>query len=277
MDKKLLGSQTAKGGFANEHAIVAKFNEWKSDNDAQNWLQIMDYELSQLDTVTAIQIPSKIKKTDAKRYGVTEIEYEKFVKFKKADVQIKLIIQIGEIVKIENLSLKKANSNADFNQIDKRTVSNYQEMWGFDNEVALWLKLFSGELLVENYPNLLQNQILRETNRIFIDEMPKNIQDKIINFFDKNRIIVLGDTLRGRGGLAADWVLVTKQNTDDTTTWILKDINTVLNFYGSGEVKISPKGSLTVGKIFMQRKGGTPDPTKLQFKFKPCDLFDLDL
>jgi hypothetical protein len=237
----------------------------------------MGYELNKLDNITAIQIPTKIKKTDASKYGVTETEYEKFVKFKKADVQIKLIIQIGEILKIENLSLKKANSNADFNQIDKRTVSNYQEMWGFDDEMALWLKLFSGEFLVKNYPDLLKNQVLRESNRIFMDEMPKNIQDKIVNFFDKNRIIVLGDTLRGRGGLSADWVLVTKQNQDDTTTWILKDINTVLNFYGSGQVKISPRGSLSIGKIFLQRKGGTPDPTKLQFKFKPCDLFELDL
>ncbi|TAF43036.1 MAG: type II restriction endonuclease, partial [Sphingobacteriales bacterium] len=67
MDKKLLGSQTAKGGFANEHAIVAKFNEWKNDNDAQHWLQIMGYELNKLDNVTAIQIPTKIKKTDASK------------------------------------------------------------------------------------------------------------------------------------------------------------------------------------------------------------------
>jgi hypothetical protein len=56
MDKKLLGSQTAKGGFANEHNVVAKFNEWKNDVDAQNWLQIMGYELAELDKVTAIQI-----------------------------------------------------------------------------------------------------------------------------------------------------------------------------------------------------------------------------
>jgi len=26
----------------------------------------------------------------------------------------------------------------------------------------------------------------------------------------------------------------------------------------------------------MQRKGGTPDPTKLQFKIKPCELFKLE-
>ncbi|MCD4745427.1 MAG: hypothetical protein K8R58_03925 [Bacteroidales bacterium] len=49
-----------------------------------------------------------------------------------------------------------------------------------------------------------------------------------------------------------------------------------MNFYGSGDVVISPRGSLHIGKITAQRKGGTPDPTKLQFKFKPCELFHLD-
>lgn len=37
--------------------------------------------------------------------------------------------------------------------------------------------------------------------------------------------------------------------------WILKPINEVINFY-SGEVKITDKGSLKIGKITMQRKGG---------------------
>ncbi|MBC7328518.1 hypothetical protein H5T87_10490, partial [bacterium] len=45
---------------------------------------------------------------------------------------------------------------------------------------------------------------------------------------------------------------------------------------GSGEVGLSPKGSLYIGRITMQRKGGTPDSTKLQFKIKPCELFRLD-
>lgn len=278
MDKKLLGSQTAKGGFTNEHNVVAKFNDWKNDSDAQSWLEIMGYELNKVDSVSAIQIPTKIKKSDAAKYGVTEFEYEKFVKFKKADVQIKLLIQIGEILKIENLSLKKANANADFNQIDKRSVSNYQEMWNFDAEVALWLKLFSGELLAKNYSYLFQNQILREEKRIFIDEMPPTIQDKILSFFNKNRMLIVADILKGRGSLSANWILVTRHKEEQglqKLDWILKDMNIAMNFYAQGEVKITKNGSLKIAKFSMQRKGGTPDPTKLQFKFSPCDLFEL--
>jgi len=88
---------------------------------------------------------------------------------------------------------------------------------------------------------------------------------------------VVNDILKGRGGLSADWMLVTRyNNTENTTTWILKDINTTMNYFGRGKVELSPRGSLCIGKIFMQRKGGTPDPTKLQFKIKPCQLFDID-
>lgn len=105
--------------------------------------------------------------------------------------------------------------------------------------------------------------------------MPERIQDKIIEFFIKNRIIVVSDILKGRGGLSANWMLVTRYDRhEDTTKWVLKDINTVMNFLG-GNIEISPRGSLYIGRITVQRKGGTPDPTKLQFKIKPCELFEL--
>ena len=147
MDKKELGSKTAKGGFANEKVICEKFNSWRKDKEAEEWLRIMGYDVKKLDSVKAIQVPTRIKKSDLSKFEVNEEEYEQFVRFKKADAQIRIIIKIGNIHKIENLSLKKANSDADYNQIDKRTVDFYQEMWGFDNEIALWLKLFTGEIL----------------------------------------------------------------------------------------------------------------------------------
>jgi len=42
--------------------------------------------------------------------------------------------------------------------------------------------------------------------------MPAQIQNKIIRFFEKNRIIIISDTIKGRGGLSADWMLVTRFN-----------------------------------------------------------------
>ncbi|MDI6736467.1 MAG: hypothetical protein QME42_09820, partial [bacterium] len=276
MNKTELGSKTAKGGFANEKAICRKFDSWKKDEDAQEWLKIMGYNVMKIDSVQAIQVPTRIKKSEIEKFGISKEDFEDLMRFKKADAQIRIVITIGDILKIENLSLKKANSDADYNQVDKRSVDAYQEMWSFDNEIASWLKLFTGE----NDPKLVVKHVskckLKDKRRVFLDEMPEDIRDKIMKFFKENKIIVVSDILKGRGGLSANWMLVTEYNKDeDTTTWMLKDINTVMNFFGSGDVKISPKGSLYIGKITMQRKGGTPDPTKLQFKIKPCQLFTM--
>jgi hypothetical protein len=274
------GSKTAKGGFANEKAVCEKFNNWKTDKEAKMWLSIMGYKIDDIDEVKAIQIPTRIKKTQIEKFGFKEDEYDDLMKFKKTDVQvqIRVIITINSVLKIENLSLKKANSDADYNQVDKRWVDSYKEMWNFDDEIALGLKLFTGEILPARYPSELKVNIqnLRDKRRVFLDELKDELRDKIVNFFKRNKILIVSDILKGRGGLSANWMLVTKYDkTKNTTTWILKDINTAMNFFGQGDVKISPKGSLYIGRITMQRKGGTPDPTKLQFKIKPCDLFKI--
>lgn len=65
---------------------------------------------------------------------------------------------------------------------------------------------------------------------------------------------------------------------DKNVKWILKPINKVINFY-NGEVKFSSQGSLKIGKILMQRKGGDGgrDSAKmLQFKINPCELFEIE-
>jgi hypothetical protein len=270
-----IGSTTAKGGFANEKTICSKFNNWRKDNEAQIWLKIMGYNLKEIDSVEAVQIPTRMKRKDVEQLGLKEC-FEDLMKFKKTDAQIKIIIIIGKIVKIENLSLKKANSDADYNQVDKRWVDTYKEIWKFDDDVAFGLKLFTGEIKPSSHPEIINKMTLRDKRRLFLDELPESLRNKILKFFTENRILVVTDIIKGRGGLSANWMLVTRYNIDnDTTTWILKDINIVMNFLGSGSVKMSPRGSLYIGRITMQRKGGTPDPTKLQFKIKPCELFEL--
>jgi len=193
------------------------------------------------------------------------------MKFKKTDVQvqIKLVIKINNALRIENLSLKKANSDADYNQIDKRWVDSYREMWHFGDEIATALKLFTGEIKPSLHPEMLKIDVsqLRDPRRVFLTELKDEIVHEIISFFTANKILVVSDVLKGRGGFAADWILVTRYNKiDDTTTWILKDINTAMNFFGRGEVKVSPRGSLYIGKITMQRKEELPIPLNYSLK-----------
>ena len=53
-NKQALGSKTAKGGFANEKAVTEKFNQWQTDQEAQEWLKIMGYDALKINHLTAI-------------------------------------------------------------------------------------------------------------------------------------------------------------------------------------------------------------------------------
>jgi len=58
---------------------------------------------------------------------------------------------------------------------------------------------------------------------------------------------------------------------------ILKSINEAMNVFGNGDIRITSQGSLKIGRIGMQRKGGDGgrDTAKmLQFKINPVELFN---
>lgn len=112
MNRKKLGSDTAKGGFHNEVGICDKFNNWQEDNEAREWLEIMGYNFKKINSVEAIRIPVRISKKNMNQFNIDEEEYNDFIRYKKADAQIRILIKICDIIKIENLSLKKANRNA---------------------------------------------------------------------------------------------------------------------------------------------------------------------
>src|SRR5438067_6667160 len=48
-----LGSRTAKNGFKNEKEIQEKFNNWKVDADAKNWLEAMHYRPGEIESLAA--------------------------------------------------------------------------------------------------------------------------------------------------------------------------------------------------------------------------------
>ncbi len=278
MNRQEIGSMTAKGGFINEVDICKKFTNYKKDKDAISWLEIMGYETLKIQSISAKQIPIRINLEKAKSLGVSEEKYQETIKFKKADIQVRVEIIIDDILHIENISLKKANKSAGFNQVDKRPVITYQQAWHFSDEIAKWLKLFTGAIKPKEELKPEDFEILRdkEKRRLFLTEIPDANLEQIIIFFKMNKMLVVSDILRGRGGLSAEWFLVTRRASNSVVDWVLKDINTVCNFYSQGEVEISPKGSLKIGRITMQRKGGTPDPTSLQFKINPLELFTIN-
>jgi len=246
-DKDLvkLGSATAKGGFRNEDDIVAKFNNWKNDEDAQKWLEIMGYPINEIEKVEAVKL-----------HGY------------KTDVQVQITIYMKKAIAAENLSVKLVSNPQGFNQVDKRWVDSYADMWNIPKDIVKILKLFTGEIRPTKSG-------LRDPRRMFFDEMNENDQRKVVDFFAKNKILIVSDILKGRGKFSAGWMLVVLI-TNNESRWVLKSINHAMNVFADGEVRITPQGSLKIGKIGMQRKGGDagrPTSNMLQFKINPVELF----
>ena len=254
-----IGSKTAKGGFANEYAIANKFKDWKKDKEAQEWLKFIGYNLNKIEKVDAIVLQGY-----------------------KTDVHVKVTIVLKEAISIQNFSVKKANSDADYNQVDKRLVRNYMRLWDMPENIAILLEIFCGkispkQLLKEERITKEKYKKLRDNRRFFMDEFENKHKKAIVDFFKKNKLLIVTDILEGRGQFAADWMLVTRYDkSKDETSWIIADINKAMSIFSEGEVKISPKGSISLGRITLQRKGGDggrETGKMLQFKIKPCDLF----
>ena len=244
-----LGSQTAKSGFKNEQNVIDKFNNWRTDKTAQKWLQAMNYDINDIEYVEA----SKIKGSY------------------KADIQVRIqiTIKLKSQSDIQNLQVKLVSNPQGFNQIDKRWVDKYAELWNIPNDITKVLKFFTGEIKPTK-------KKIKDSRRMFLNEFENKDQEKILDFFKHNRILIVSDILKGRGEFSADWVLVILK-TNGESKWVLKSINEAMNVFGNGDIRITSQGSLKIGKIGMQRKGGDNgrDTAKmLQFKINPVELFD---
>ncbi|HAY32568.1 MAG TPA: type II restriction endonuclease [Bacteroidetes bacterium] len=243
------GSLTARNGFKNEDDVVLTFNEWKTNSVAQDWLKAMQYKINEIESVTASKVRGHFK----------------------ADVQLQInvVIKLKSQLDVQNLQVKLVSNKIGFNQIDKRWVDKYIELWDIPNEIGLLLKEYTGEVT----PNKAG---LRDSRRIYFNEMRATDREKIIDFFIQNKIMIVSDLLRGRGSFTADWMLVIHK-VEGKIEWVLKSINHVMNVFGGGDVEFTANGNLKIGKISMQRKGGDGGrmtANMLQFKINPIELFN---
>ena len=243
------GSKTAKGGFRNEKDVIARFNKWQQDEIAKQWLNAMGYNISDIEYVKAVKVVGRYK----------------------ADIQVRvrIIIKLKHQEDLQNLQVKLVSNPTGFNQIDKRWIDKYVELWDIPADVTKILRQFTGELKPTG-------KKLKDPRRMLLTEMSEGDQDKIVHFFEKNKILIISDLLKGRGEFSADWVLVILK-VDGVNSWVLKSINEAMNVFGQGDIRITPQGSLKIGQIGMQRKGGDGgrDSAKmLQFKINPVQLFE---
>lgn len=244
--EQLLGSQTAKNGFINEDDIVNKFNNWKNDEDAKKWLLIMQYNLAEIEFVKAVKLSGF-----------------------KTDVQAQVTVKLKQAIDVQNMQVKLVSNLQGFNQIDKRWVDKYVEMWNIPNVIISILKRYTGEI-VPTIPNP------QDKRRMFANEFEEKDQRLILKWLNDNKTLIVSDILKGRGQFSAEWTLVA-QKLNSNSRWVLKPMNFCLNYFGNGEIEITKRGNFKIGRITMQRKGGDGGrntANMLQFKLNPAELFD---
>lgn len=237
------GSLIAKDGFKNETVILDKFNNWQNDKEAKIWLDIIGFNIGNIESVQAV-----------KPHG------------KKSDIRVKIKTKSGEYE--EGISIKLVSNPKGFNQIDKRWVSDYEKMWNMPKDIAEALGYFVGEKLPFKKS--------KKSNRMYLNELDETMQSKIRTFFTKNKRKIVSDLLKGRGEKSANWFLVA-QKSSGKSRWVLEHIEDVIDFYAAGNVQITKRGSLKIGAITMQRKGGDggrETAKMLQFKLNPAMLFE---
>lgn len=177
-DKVALGSKTAKNGFKNENFVVQTFNAWQNNKLAKEWLQAMGYEINMIKSVKAQKVSGSFK----------------------ADVQVVILVQIefNNLQDVQNLQVKLVSNPQGFNQIDKRRLEKYKQMWDIPSDIFEILQYFVGE----KEPNIKDP---RDKRRMFFDEFSDDQKDKILDFFTKNKFMILNDILKGRGQFASEW------------------------------------------------------------------------
>lgn len=204
------------------------------------------------------------------QYDIKLIEYVKAIVLSgfKADVQVQITIKLKEAIDAENIQVKLVSNLKGFNQIDKRWIDKYIEMWEIPIKVSELLKQYTGEILpLFNTP--------KDSRRTFANEFSEADQKTLLDWLNNNKSLIVSDILKGRGKFSAEWMLVA-QKVDDSARWILKPMNYCLNFFGNGEIEITNRGNFKIGRITMQRKGGDggrKTAQMLQFKINPAELF----
>lgn len=205
-------------------------------------------------------------------YKLEEIDYVKAIILSgfKSDIQVQITIKLKEAIDAENIQVKLVSNLKGFNQIDKRWVDKYIEMWNIPSKISSLLKQYTGEIL----PLISEP---KDKRRTFADEFSLKNQKELLTWLNNHKSLIVSDILKGRGKFAAEWMLVA-QKTEDSARWILKPMNICLNFFGNGEVTITPRGNFKIGKITVQRKGGDAGrktAQMLQFKINPAELFTI--
>lgn len=254
------GSKTAKGGFDIEEIISKTFEKWENSPDAQDWLKVMNYDLEKIEDISA-RTPRGTGKAD-----------------------IILEISLPNNSARERITVKKTKDSR-FNQVSKRSVDDYAEIFNFSDMTRKALKKFCGEegyrpkdLVKEGVLDRSDLDSLYDTSyhdppiRLSFEELSEEEQKSVERDFSKKQKVITKTVLAG-DPLEVDWYMAVRAKRDNESYEVeetmIEPIEETIDRYAQGGFRPSSRSSFYIGQIFVQRKSGTPDPEKLQFKINP--------
>jgi hypothetical protein len=252
------GSRIAKSGYQNEIDMAREFTRWRNSIYAQRWLNHMNYNLYDITSVYAI----------CNGYGDSDSNIGSRLHKSKTDVRLLINLRGCDTHCTENIQVKLVSNKNGLNQIDKKWVDRYVQMWNIQGNVANILKRFTGEI-----PPNIENP--RDHRRMFMDEFSHEERNSLLEFLRDRKDMIMENIFVGTGEeLDAEWMLVVQRYNRQYLTGI-RSIDSVIDIFRNGDVRISAKGSVKIGKVLMQRKGGDAGrwtSNMLQFKIDPSEI-----
>jgi len=257
-----MASKAAKRGFKAEDRIINAIN----NND---------------------EVGKKIIKAIEDLCGYSLMSYSAF----KCPPRAKADIAITHNGKQILISVKEFDVDIgfDYNHVERNHVDFYAQKWSMPKDVYVALKKFVGEVNAKGDPisiEELQKEAellgispgkLSKKRRTFLNQMDDKTIESVKRFFSENKMKILKDVFIDDE--AIEFFIIVKRQKGLACYYILSTKD-VLDTYGKGDIKVTPKGSLLIGRVELQRKGGdhwTPrgwvdtSASQLQFKIKPSE------
>ena len=187
------------------------------------------------------------------------------------------------------ISVKEFDVKFDYNHVERHYLDFYAREWSMPRSVYISLKQFVGEINEQGAPiaiETLEREAERlgmspgklgKTRRIFINQMNYQTRETIKEFFRANKAEILKDVFINDENI--EFFIVVKRE-GDTAHYYVVPTKDMVDIYSTGDVIITPRGSLQIGKVVLQRKGGDHRTnggwvdvvaSQLQFKIKPSE------
>jgi len=182
------------------------------------------------------------------------------------------------------ISAKEFDVKADYNHVERNYVEFYVQKWFMPQDVYVALKRFVGEVDKQGNPisiETLEREAkllgtspgkLSKERRTFLNQMDPQTREIIKEFFRSNKAKILKDVFINDENV--EFFIIVKRQGDVAYYYFVPTAD-VLDVYSNGDVVITPKGSLLIGNVVLQRKsgdhrtnGGWADVVASQLQFK---------